>query len=73
MAKIRVGTLDRMIPPEMGRAYREKLANGHFVLVYDAAHEIGADRPEAFTSVVGDFLERREQFVVNRTSGLLQP
>ena len=67
------GTLDRMIPPEMGRVYREKLGNGHFVLVYDAAHEIGADRPEAFTSLVSDFLERHEQFVVNRTSGLLHP
>jgi pimeloyl-ACP methyl ester carboxylesterase len=38
------GTLDRMIPPEMGRHYRERLANGHLVLVYDAAHAIGADR-----------------------------
>jgi hypothetical protein len=53
--------------------YREKLGNGHFVLVYDAAHEIGADRPEAFTSLVSDFLERHEQFVVNRASGLLHP
>jgi len=67
------GMLDRMIPPEMGRLYREKLGNGHFVLVYDAAHEIGADRPEAFTSLVSDFLERHAQFVVNRTSGLLHP
>ena len=67
------GTLDRMIPPEMGRLYREKLGNGHFVLVYDAAHEIGADRPEAFTSLVSDFLERHAQFVVNRTSGLVHP
>jgi pimeloyl-ACP methyl ester carboxylesterase len=67
------GTLDRMIPPEMGRLYREKLGNGHFVLVYDAAHEIGADRPEAFTSLVSDFLERHAQFVVNRMSGLLHP
>ena len=67
------GTLDRMIPSEMGRVYREKLGNGHFVLVYDAAHAIGADRPEAFTSLVRDFLERHEQFVVTRTSGLLHP
>ena len=59
-----------MIPAGMGRLYREELANGHFVLVSDAAHEIGADRPEAFTtSLVSDFLERHAQFVVNRTSG----
>jgi pimeloyl-ACP methyl ester carboxylesterase len=67
------GTLDRMIPPEVGRLYREKLGNSHFVLVYDAAHAIGADRPEAFTSLVTDFLERHAQFVVNRTSALLHP
>ena len=67
------GTLDRMIPPEMGRVYREKLGNGHFVLVYDAAHEIGADRPEAFSDLVSDFLDRHEQFVVSRASGLLHP
>jgi pimeloyl-ACP methyl ester carboxylesterase len=67
------GTKDRMIPPEMGRIYREKLPNCHFVLVYDAGHAIDADRPEAFTSVVSDFLERREQFIVTRTSALLNP
>ena len=26
--------------------------------VYDAAHDIQCDRPEAFADVVGDFLER---------------
>jgi pimeloyl-ACP methyl ester carboxylesterase len=67
------GTKDRMIPPEMGRIYREKLPNCHFVLVYDAGHAIDADRPEAFASVVGDFLERREQFIVTRTSALVNP
>ena len=67
------GTLDRMILSEMGRLYREILANCHFVLVYDAAHAIGADRPEAFTTLVSDFLERREQFVGNRASGLVHP
>ncbi len=30
------GTLDRVIPPEMGRYYKELLPNGHLVLVYDA-------------------------------------
>jgi pimeloyl-ACP methyl ester carboxylesterase len=67
------GTLDRMIPASMGRVYRDRLANGHLVLVYDAGHAIAADRPEAFSRLVGDFLERREQFVVSRVSGLLHP
>jgi len=67
------GTEDRMIPPEMGRVYRQILPNCHLVLVYDAGHVIDGDRPEAFVSVVSDFLERREQFVVTRTSSLINP
>jgi pimeloyl-ACP methyl ester carboxylesterase len=65
------GTLDRITPPELGRHYRELLPRCHFVIVYDAAHAIAADRPEAFAAVVGDFLERREEFIVRRESGLL--
>jgi pimeloyl-ACP methyl ester carboxylesterase len=68
-----VGTEDRMLPPEMARIYREKIPNCNLVFVYDAAHEVDADRPEAFVSLVDDFLERQEAFLVNRTSGLLNP
>lgn len=67
------GTMDRMIPPEMGRLYCEKLPNCHLVLMYDAGHEADADRPEAFVSVVSDFLQRHEAFLVNRQSGLINP
>jgi len=67
------GTLDRAIPPEMGRIYREKLPNCHFILVYDAGHAIDADRPEAFASVVDDFLQRREGFLVERQNALINP
>ncbi|MGE3271684.1 MAG: alpha/beta fold hydrolase, partial [Chloroflexota bacterium] len=67
------GTDDQVIPPEMGRLYRQIMPNCHFVLVYDAGHAIDADRPEAFVSLVTDFLERHEQFVVTRTSSLIHP
>ncbi len=67
------GTMDRMIPPEMGRLYCEKLPNCHLILVYDAGHEVDADRPEAFVSVVSDFLQHHEAFLVNRQSGLINP
>ena len=67
------GTEDRIIPAEMGRIYREIVPSCHFVLVYDAGHHIDADRPEAFASLVLDFLERHEQFVVSRTSSLIHP
>jgi pimeloyl-ACP methyl ester carboxylesterase len=67
------GTRDRLTPPELGRHYREILPNCHFVIVYDAAHAIYDDRPDAFAAIVADFLEHREQFVVRRESGLLYP
>jgi pimeloyl-ACP methyl ester carboxylesterase len=67
------GTEDRLTPPELGRHYKELLPNCQLIFVYDAAHAIDADRPEAFAALVSDFLEHREQFVVRRQSGLLHP
>lgn len=67
------GTEDRLTPPELGRHYAELLPHAHLMLIYDAAHALDADRPEAFAALVTDFLEHREQFVVRRTSGLLYP
>ena len=62
-----------MIPPEMGRYYKELLPSGHLVLVYDAGHAIGAERPEAFVEIVTDFLDRREAFLISRTETVLHP
>jgi pimeloyl-ACP methyl ester carboxylesterase len=67
------GTLDRVMPPEMGRHYKALLPNCQLVFVYDAGHLIGAERPEAFAEVVGDFLERREAFVISRRETLIYP
>ena len=67
------GTADRLIPPSLAHLYRELLPNCHLVMVYDAAHAIDADRPEAVAEVVEDFLTHREQFLVKRTSDLIHP
>ena len=67
------GTLDRMIPPEMGHFYKELIPNCHLVFVYDAGHAIGAERPEAFVEVVADFLDRHEAFVISRTETVIHP
>ena len=67
------GTLDRLIPSEMGRLYKERLPNCHLVLVYDAGHVIAAERPEAFAEVVGDYLDRHEAFVISRTETVINP
>lgn len=68
-----LGTEDKVTPPEDARVYRQFLQSCHLMFVYGAAQAIDADRPEAFTSVVGDFLTRKEQFVVRETSALIHP
>jgi pimeloyl-ACP methyl ester carboxylesterase len=67
------GTLDHVIPPDMGRFYKELIPNCHLVFVYDAGHGISTDRPEAFAEVTGDFLERHEAFVISRTNTVIHP
>ena len=67
------GTLDRIIPPAMGRHYKELMRHCHLVMVYDAGHAMDAERPEAFAEVVGDFLERHEAFLISRTETLIHP
>ena len=67
------GTVDQVIPPDMGHIYKELMPNCHLVFVYDAGHAISTDRPEAFTEVVADFLERHEAFVISRTETVIHP
>ena len=67
------GTVDRVTPPEGAHLFREALPNCHMVFVYDAAHAIDADRPEALASVAGDFFARKGQFLVRQTSGVINP
>lgn len=67
------GTRDSMISPDMGRCYKALMPNCHLVLVYDAGHAIGAERPEAFAEVTVDFIERHEAFVISRTETVVHP
>jgi pimeloyl-ACP methyl ester carboxylesterase len=67
------GTLDRVMPPQMGRYYKMLLPNCHLVFTYDAGHEVSTDRPEAFADVVDDFFQRREAFVISRRNTLIDP
>jgi pimeloyl-ACP methyl ester carboxylesterase len=68
------GTLDRVIPPEMGRYYKQLMpGNCNLALVYDAGHAIAAERPEAFADIVGDFLDRGAAFLISQTETVLHP
>ncbi len=67
------GTLDGIISSDMGRYYREQIPNSNLAFVYDAAHAVNSDRPEALADVVGDYLERHEVFVVSRVNTVINP
>lgn len=67
------GTNDTRAPPEAGRHYRERLASCNVIFVYDAGAAMGDERPEAVAALVGDFLRRRDLFLVRETSDLLYP
>jgi hypothetical protein len=59
-----------MIPPDMGNLYKELIPDCHRAFVYDA---IAAERPEAFTEVVSDFLDCHDAFVVSRVPSVIHP
>ena len=67
------GTEDQVTPCELGEIYRAIMPACQQVLIYDAAHAIDAERPEAVTAVMQDFLSRHESFLVKDQSGLLYP
>jgi pimeloyl-ACP methyl ester carboxylesterase len=72
-ALVMFGTRDSVIPPEMGRVYKELMANVHLIFVYDAGHGIAMERPEAFAEAVVDFLERNDAFVISRARTVILP
>ena len=68
-----IGTRDGVVSPDWGREYMRLLPNCNFLLIYDAAHEIASDRPEAFAETVRDFIARGDAFVVGQRSSVIYP
>jgi pimeloyl-ACP methyl ester carboxylesterase len=67
------GTFDAMIPPDFGHLYKQLIPGCYLVFVYGAGHAIGTERPLAFVEVVGDFLDRRDAFVISRVPTIIHP
>lgn len=67
------GTMDQIIPSEMGRHYKALMPNCHLIFVYDAGHAPSDERPEAFVEAATDFLARQEAFVVTRRGTMIFP
>jgi len=65
------GTRDGIFPPEQGATYQQLMPNAFLSYVFDAAHDIQGDRPEAFAAVVSDFLDRHGEFLVYDGSTLI--
>jgi pimeloyl-ACP methyl ester carboxylesterase len=67
------GTRDTIVSTEMARHFSSAIPKCFCTMVYNATHAMDSDRPEALASIVGEFLDYRETFVGNRSSGLLYP
>ena len=67
------GQADTRVAPEAASIYRGRIPNCNIAFVYDAGHDIAAERPEALLNLVGDYLERRETFIVQNRSGAINP
>jgi len=67
------GCDDGIVNPINGRTLRRTMRNSSLQYVFDAAHDIQCDRPEAFVDVVGDFLDRGMRFLINYDDGLINP
>jgi pimeloyl-ACP methyl ester carboxylesterase len=67
------GSRDEMVSPRAASIYRANIPNCNVSIVYDAGHAIAAERPEALSGTVVDFVDRRETFVVGYRSSLVNP
>jgi pimeloyl-ACP methyl ester carboxylesterase len=67
------GSADGVTSPKQGRLYKQLIANCVFVIVYDAAHDLKGDRPEAFADLVESFLGGPASFLVRHETSVLNP
>ena len=67
------GRDDNSVQPDAASTYRERIPNCNIAFVYAAGHDIVADRPQALINLVSDYLERRETFIVQNRSSVINP
>ncbi len=72
-ALVVIGQEDRLVSRQAGHIWKERMPNCSVCYVYDTGHAIGIERPGALTSVVLDFIERRETFVVENRASIINP
>ena len=67
------GRDDKSVQPDAAATYREHIPNCNIAFVYAAGHNVAADRPQALINLVSDYLERRETFIVQNRTGVINP
>lgn len=67
------GTSDENASIEGGRTIELRPSHSHLMYVYEAGSNIGDERPEALAFIIGEFLERSDEFLVSRESGRVFP
>ncbi|UMP03420.1 alpha/beta fold hydrolase [Amycolatopsis sp. EV170708-02-1] len=67
------GTEDRRVPSSLARRYLELNQEFAVLFVYDAAHVLEEERPEATADAIGNFARHRLGFVVNRADERVFP
>jgi len=67
------GQEDRLTSRGAAGLWRELVPNCNVCFVYDAGYAIAMDRPDALVSLVSDFVRRRETFIVENRSRLINP
>ncbi len=67
------GQEDQSVRRDAASIYRERVPNCSIAFVYDAGHDIAAERPQALVNLVSDYLERRETFIVQNRTSVINP
>jgi pimeloyl-ACP methyl ester carboxylesterase len=67
------GTIDPRIPTSLARRYLELNPEFAVLFMYDAAHVLEEERPEATADAIGNFARRGVGFVVNRKDNRVFP
>lgn len=67
------GQEDRLTSREAAGLWRELVPNCNVCFVYDAGYAVAVDRLDALVSLVSDFVRRRETFIVENRSGVINP
>jgi pimeloyl-ACP methyl ester carboxylesterase len=63
-----MGTADKVVPAETGQLLKGSLTGCFLTYVWDAAHALEFDQPKRVSTIMLDFLDRGESFLVRPAS-----